>query len=91
MPVGNFTNVSAPKQRRQAIFIRGLVQGLVVIGEIGMASEYEDRKRLTFEQAEGAEPLPSQLKLKEVSNELRALLWNIFFRELSRRRRPLLI
>jgi hypothetical protein len=27
-----------------------------------MASEYEDRKRLTVEQAEGAEPLPSQLK-----------------------------
>ena len=48
-----------------------------------MAGEYVDRKRLTFEQAEGAEPLPSQLKLKEVSNELRALLWNIFFRELG--------
>ena len=48
-----------------------------------MAGEYVDRKRLTFEQAEGAEPLRSQLKLKEVSNELRALLWNIFFRELG--------
>jgi hypothetical protein len=35
-----------------------------------MASEYEDRKRLTFEQAEGAESLPTQLKLKEVSREL---------------------
>jgi hypothetical protein len=43
-----------------------------------MASEYADRKRLTFEQAEGAEPLPSQLKLKEVSPELRARLWSIF-------------
>jgi hypothetical protein len=43
-----------------------------------MAGEYEDRKRLTFEQAEGAEPLPSQLKLKEVSPELRARLWDIF-------------
>jgi hypothetical protein len=31
-----------------------------------MASEYDDRKRLTFEQSEGAEPLPSQLELKEV-------------------------
>jgi hypothetical protein len=43
-----------------------------------MASEYEDRKRLTFEQAEGAEPLPSQLKLKQVSRELRARLWAVF-------------
>jgi hypothetical protein len=43
-----------------------------------MASEYEDRKRLTFEQAEGAEPLPSQLKLKEVSPELHARFWDIF-------------
>jgi hypothetical protein len=40
-----------------------------------MASEYEDRKRLTFEQAEGAEPLPSQLGLKEISPELRIRLW----------------
>ena len=45
----------------------------------GMSSEYEDRKRLTFEQAEGAEPLPAQLKLKEVSPELRARLWAVFF------------
>jgi hypothetical protein len=42
-----------------------------------MASEYEDRKRLTFEQAEGAEPLPSQLELQEISPELRARLWSI--------------
>jgi hypothetical protein len=48
-----------------------------------MASEYEDRKRLTFEQAEGAEPLPAQLKLREVSSELRARLWAIFHQELS--------
>src|SRR5258707_86598 len=48
-----------------------------------MASEYEDRKRLTFEQAEGAEPLPSQLKLREVSPELRARLWRIFHRWLT--------
>jgi hypothetical protein len=40
-----------------------------------MASEYVDRKRLTFEQAEGAEPLPSQLGLKEISRELRIRLW----------------
>jgi hypothetical protein len=43
-----------------------------------MAIEYEDRKRLTFEQAEGVEPLPSQLELKEVSPELRARLWSVF-------------
>jgi len=33
---------------------------------------YADRRRLTFEQAEGAEPLPRQLQTKEVSQELRA-------------------
>ena len=32
-----------------------------------MASEYEDRKSLTFEQAEGAEALPIQLNLGELS------------------------
>jgi hypothetical protein len=37
------------------------------------------RKRLTFEQAEGAEPLPTQLKLREISHELRARLWSILF------------
>jgi hypothetical protein len=36
----------------------------------------EDRIRLSFEQAEGVEPLPSQLQLREVSSELRAVLWN---------------
>jgi hypothetical protein len=36
-----------------------------------------DREKLTFEQAEGAEPLPSPLALKEVSNELRAKLWMV--------------
>jgi hypothetical protein len=48
-----------------------------------MASEYEDRKRLTFEQAEGAEPVPSQLELKEISPELRARLWSIFYERLA--------
>jgi hypothetical protein len=36
----------------------------------------EDRKKLSFEQAEGAAPLPSQLQLREVSQQLRALLWS---------------
>lgn len=51
-----------------------------------MATEYEDRKRLTFEQAEGAEPLPSQLKLKEISPELRARLWSVFHQLLTEAR-----
>jgi hypothetical protein len=33
------------------------------------------RKTLTFEQAECVEPLRRQLRLKELSNELRATLW----------------
>ncbi|WP_136659873.1 hypothetical protein [Nitratireductor sp. XY-223] len=36
---------------------------------------FEVRKRLTFEQAEGAAPLPTQLKPKEITQELRAVLW----------------
>ena len=46
-----------------------------------MASEYEERKRLTFEQAEGAAPLPTQLRTKELSPQLRALLWEIFYED----------
>jgi hypothetical protein len=44
-----------------------------------MANNFEDRKQLTFEQAEGAEPLPSQLKLKELSQQLRAALWRVVY------------
>lgn len=44
---------------------------------------YADRKRLTFEQAEGVAPLPSQLQLKEVSQELRALLWKTTYDNLT--------
>jgi hypothetical protein len=35
----------------------------------------EKRKKLSFEQAEGIAPLPSQLKQQEISNEFRAILW----------------
>jgi hypothetical protein len=35
---------------------------------------YAERKKLTFEEAERAVPLPTQLKLKEISQELRAWL-----------------
>jgi hypothetical protein len=44
-----------------------------------MSDNYEERKRLTFEQAEGAEPLPTQRRTKELSAQLRALLWEIFY------------
>jgi hypothetical protein len=40
-----------------------------------VAQGYEQRKRLTFAQAEGVEPLPSQLKIGELSEQLRAVLW----------------
>jgi hypothetical protein len=43
---------------------------------------YADRRKLTFEQAERAVPLPSQLKLKEISQELRARLWNVIYTHL---------
>jgi hypothetical protein len=35
----------------------------------------ELRRNLTFEQAEGAAPLPQQLRPREISQELRAKLW----------------
>lgn len=48
-----------------------------------MSDSYQERKRLTFEQAEGAEPLPTQLQLKEVSQELRALLWEVVYKSIA--------
>ena len=39
---------------------------------------------MTFEQAEGTDPLPSQLKLKQLSPQLRALLWEAISRSLQR-------
>jgi hypothetical protein len=35
----------------------------------------EQRKKLSFEQAEGIAPLPSQLAVGEISQEFRAVLW----------------
>src|SRR3954471_16993609 len=49
-----------------------------------MASGYEERKRLTFEQAERIEPLPTQLALKEISTELRSRLWDIVYTRMGR-------
>jgi hypothetical protein len=45
--------------------------------------EAKRRKGLTFEQAEGIDPLPTQLKRTEVSPELRAVLWNYIHGELD--------
>jgi AbiJ N-terminal domain 4 len=47
--------------------------------EMNSDEPYADRKRLTFEQAEGVEPLPSQLRPKEISQELSALLWAMVY------------
>lgn len=38
-----------------------------------------DRSSLTFEQAEGLEPLPSQLELRTVSPALRAGIWEVIY------------
>lgn len=48
-----------------------------------MAHTYDDRKNITFAQAEGAAPLPSQLEPKELSRELRALLFDVIYTSLS--------
>jgi hypothetical protein len=45
--------------------------------------EVKRRKGLTFEQAEGLTPLPSQLKRTEVSPELRAVLWKYIYDEID--------
>jgi hypothetical protein len=43
---------------------------------------YADRDRLTFEQAERAEPLPTQLRTKELSQQLRSRLWRVVYQYL---------
>lgn len=45
--------------------------------------ELERRQKLTFAQAEGLHPLPSQLQLREVSNHLRARLWVTVHEQIS--------
>ena len=44
---------------------------------------YAERKKLTFAQAEGVEPLPRQLALKELSPQLRARLWCIIHESMN--------
>jgi hypothetical protein len=51
--------------------------------EATVTNDIEERKKITFEQAEGVEPLPSQLQLREISPQLRALLWDRLHRFLS--------
>ena len=46
-------------------------------------SSYEERRGLTFAQAEGVEPLPSQLKRTEVTRKLAALVWAVLHREIT--------
>lgn len=44
---------------------------------------YVERKKLTFEQAEGLEPLPTQLQTKQVSEKMRSLLWFVVYRSMN--------
>jgi hypothetical protein len=46
-------------------------------------SSYQDRQGLTFAQAEGVEPLPTQLKRAEISPRLAALVWAFLNQEIS--------
>jgi hypothetical protein len=45
---------------------------------------YADRRHLSFEQAEGAAALPTQLQLKALSKELRAVLWYVIHGSIQR-------
>jgi hypothetical protein len=45
--------------------------------------EIKRRKNLTFEQAEGLAPLPTQLARTEVSQELRAVLWKYLHEQID--------
>ena len=42
------------------------------------------KRRLTFEQREGVAPLPRQLQLKEISQEMRAVLWSSVYESMKR-------
>jgi hypothetical protein len=48
-----------------------------------MTDEQSERRTLTFEQAERLEPPPSQLQLREISDQLRAVLWNRIHKHLN--------
>ncbi|KQX21781.1 MULTISPECIES: hypothetical protein [Ensifer] len=46
--------------------------------------EYNRRRHITFSQAEGIDPLPSQLRLGELSAAAKARLWAIFHGQIDR-------
>lgn len=48
-----------------------------------MSESSFDRRELTFEQAEGAEPLPQQMALKKISDVLAARLFNAIYSHLA--------
>jgi hypothetical protein len=48
-----------------------------------MSDEYVDRRGLTFAQAEGVEPLPAQLALRELSQALRVRLSKVLLESLG--------
>jgi hypothetical protein len=56
---------------------------LSVEGQQPKPNPLAERKRLTFEQAEGVEPLPQQLRLRELSPAFRAAVWNIILRSID--------
>ena len=43
-----------------------------------------ERREITFEQAEGAAELPSQLELRQISSEMEALLWAAIYDSINR-------
>ncbi|MBX7146337.1 MAG: hypothetical protein K1X44_03400 [Alphaproteobacteria bacterium] len=45
---------------------------------------YSIRKKLTFAQAEGREPLPTQLQLKEITFQLKARLYDVIYSSLEK-------
>ena len=48
---------------------------------------YKERRNLTFEQAEGIEPLPQQLALGDLSERARVRLWKVLYDSLVKHRR----
>ena len=61
-----------------------MVTALSPFQRVQMADNVDERKKLSFEQAEGAAPLPTQLQLREASHQLRAALWDRFYTLLSK-------
>jgi hypothetical protein len=45
--------------------------------------DLESRKRLTFRQAEGIDPLPTQMKREEITPVLKARLWDVLYSQIN--------